>query len=81
MEAEIERVRKSFRAELVPYKGATTDLIRADDVAPAACGRSASSATRSSVCRAALAVLRCAYGIAEGKRTRGGATVRGRPRG
>ena len=30
MEAEIERVRKSFRAELVPYKQ-TTDLIRADD--------------------------------------------------
>ena len=34
MEAEIERVRKSFKAELVPYKGATTDLIRADDVRP-----------------------------------------------
>ena len=33
MEAEIERVRKSFKAELVPYKG-TTDLIRADDVRP-----------------------------------------------
>jgi hypothetical protein len=33
MEAEIERVRKSFRAELVPYKQ-TTDLIRADDVRP-----------------------------------------------
>ena len=30
MEAEIERVRKSFRAELVPYTS-TTDLIRADD--------------------------------------------------
>src|SRR6476660_3657921 len=34
MEAEIERMRKSFKAELVPYKGATTDLIRADDVRP-----------------------------------------------
>ncbi len=33
MEAEIERVRKSFRAEIVPYKG-TTDLIRADDARP-----------------------------------------------
>jgi MerR family transcriptional regulator/heat shock protein HspR len=33
MEAEIERVRKSFKAELVPYRG-TTDLIRADDVRP-----------------------------------------------
>ena len=33
MEAEIERVRKSFKAELVPYKG-TTDLVRADDVRP-----------------------------------------------
>src|SRR3954469_9876248 len=33
MEAEIERVRKSFKAELVPYK-ATTDLIRADDARP-----------------------------------------------
>ena len=33
MEAEIERVRKSFRAELVPYKQ-TTDLIRADDARP-----------------------------------------------
>ena len=32
MEAEIERVRKSFKAELVPYTG--TDLIRADDVRP-----------------------------------------------
>ena len=32
MEAEIERVRKSFKAELVPYK--KTDLIRADDVRP-----------------------------------------------
>jgi MerR family transcriptional regulator/heat shock protein HspR len=33
MEAEVERVRKSFRAEIVPY-GSTTDLIRADDVRP-----------------------------------------------
>jgi MerR family transcriptional regulator, heat shock protein HspR len=33
MEAEIESVRKSFRAEIVPYRG-TTDLIRADDVRP-----------------------------------------------
>jgi MerR family transcriptional regulator/heat shock protein HspR len=33
MEAEIENVRKSFRAEIVPYRG-TTDLIRADDVRP-----------------------------------------------
>ena len=34
MEAEIERVRKSFKAELVPYKGTRTDLIRADDARP-----------------------------------------------
>ena len=33
LEQEVERVRKSFRAELVPYKQ-TTDLIRADDVRP-----------------------------------------------
>jgi MerR family transcriptional regulator, heat shock protein HspR len=33
MEAEIERVRKSFKAELVPYKTGT-DLIRAEDVRP-----------------------------------------------
>ena len=33
MEAELERVRKSFKAEIVPYKG-TTDLIRADDARP-----------------------------------------------
>jgi hypothetical protein len=46
MEAEIERVRKSFKAELVPYK-ATTDLIRADDVRPGG-ARSASSASPSS---------------------------------
>ena len=34
MEAEIERVRKSFKAELVPYKGTATDLIRADAARP-----------------------------------------------
>jgi MerR family transcriptional regulator/heat shock protein HspR len=33
MEAEIEKVRKSFRAEIVPYR-ATTDLIPAADVRP-----------------------------------------------
>jgi MerR family transcriptional regulator/heat shock protein HspR len=33
MEAELERVRKSFKAELVPYKSGT-DLIRAEDVRP-----------------------------------------------
>ena len=33
MEAEIERVRKSFKAEIVPYKSAT-DLIRAEEVRP-----------------------------------------------
>ena len=33
MEAEIERVRKSFKAEIVPYKRAT-DLVRADDARP-----------------------------------------------
>jgi len=33
MEAEIERVRKSFRAEIVPYKSAT-DLIRAEEARP-----------------------------------------------
>jgi len=32
MEAEIERVRKSFKAELVPYTG--TDLIRAEEGRP-----------------------------------------------
>jgi hypothetical protein len=32
MEAEIERVRKSFKAELVPYTG--TDLIRAEEARP-----------------------------------------------
>ncbi|MCA1657501.1 MAG: MerR family transcriptional regulator, partial [Actinobacteria bacterium] len=34
MEAEIERVRKSFKAELVTYKGTATDLIRADAARP-----------------------------------------------
>jgi MerR family transcriptional regulator, heat shock protein HspR len=34
MEAEIERVRKSFKAEIVPYKSGT-DLIRAEEVRPA----------------------------------------------
>ena len=33
MEAEIEKVRKSFRAEIVPYR-ATTDLVPAADVRP-----------------------------------------------
>jgi MerR family transcriptional regulator, heat shock protein HspR len=33
MEAEIERVRKSFRAEIVPYTG-STDLIPAADARP-----------------------------------------------
>jgi MerR family transcriptional regulator/heat shock protein HspR len=33
MEAEIERVRKSFRAEIVPYKS-STDLIRAEEARP-----------------------------------------------
>jgi hypothetical protein len=33
MEAELERVRKSFRAEIVPYK-ASTDLIRAEGARP-----------------------------------------------
>jgi MerR family transcriptional regulator, heat shock protein HspR len=33
MEAEIERVRRSFRAEIVPYR-ASTDLIRARDAPP-----------------------------------------------
>jgi MerR family transcriptional regulator, heat shock protein HspR len=32
MEAEIERVRKSFKAEIVPYTG--TDLIRAEEARP-----------------------------------------------
>jgi len=32
MEAEIERVRKSFKAEIVPYTA--TDLVRADDARP-----------------------------------------------
>jgi MerR family transcriptional regulator/heat shock protein HspR len=34
MEAEVERVRRSFKAELVPYR-ASTDLVRARDAAPA----------------------------------------------
>jgi len=33
MEAEIERVRRSFRAEIVPYRH-STDLLRARDAAP-----------------------------------------------
>ena len=33
MEAELERVRKSLKAEIVPYRG-TTDLVRAEDVRP-----------------------------------------------
>jgi MerR family transcriptional regulator/heat shock protein HspR len=33
MQAELENVRRSFRAEIVPYKG-TTDLVRAEDVRP-----------------------------------------------
>jgi MerR family transcriptional regulator/heat shock protein HspR len=33
MEDELERVRKSFRAEIVPYKS-STDLIRAEEVRP-----------------------------------------------
>jgi MerR family transcriptional regulator/heat shock protein HspR len=33
MAAELERVRKSFKAEIVPYKS-STDLIRADDARP-----------------------------------------------
>src|SRR4029079_16545335 len=35
MEAEVERVRRSFRAELVPYR-ASTDLVRARDAGPSA---------------------------------------------
>jgi hypothetical protein len=34
MASEIERVRRSFKAELVPYR-ASTDLVRARDIAPA----------------------------------------------
>ncbi|MEN3283597.1 MAG: MerR family transcriptional regulator, heat shock protein HspR [Solirubrobacteraceae bacterium] len=34
MEAELERVRKSFKAEIVPYK-TSTDLIRAEEARPA----------------------------------------------
>ena len=69
MEAEIERVRKSFRAELVPYKGTTTDLIRADDVRPRRAvdpRRARHVASRRPRCVA----LRDAYCITEGKRTR-----------
>jgi MerR family transcriptional regulator/heat shock protein HspR len=33
MEAELENVRRSIRAEIVPYKS-TTDLVRAEDVRP-----------------------------------------------
>jgi MerR family transcriptional regulator/heat shock protein HspR len=33
MEAELERVRKSLKAEIVPYRS-TTDLVRAEDVRP-----------------------------------------------
>jgi MerR family transcriptional regulator/heat shock protein HspR len=33
MQAELERVRKSLKAEIVPYK-TSTDLIRAEDVRP-----------------------------------------------
>ncbi len=36
MEAEIERVRQSFRAEIVPYRGGSTDLVRASDAPPPA---------------------------------------------
>ena len=34
MEAEIERVRRSFRAEIVPYQPGGTDIVRARDAAP-----------------------------------------------
>jgi MerR family transcriptional regulator, heat shock protein HspR len=34
MEAEVERVRQSFRAEIVPYRGGSTDLVRASDAPP-----------------------------------------------
>ncbi len=34
LEAEVERVRRSFRAELVPLRQASRDLVRARDVAP-----------------------------------------------
>ena len=45
MEAEVERVRRSFRAELVPYT-ASTDLVRVRDTAPAGRAASHSGATR-----------------------------------
>ena len=35
MEAEVERVRRSFRAEIVPYT-ASTDIVRVRDAAPSA---------------------------------------------
>ena len=47
MEAEIERVRKSFKAELVPYKG-TPPTSSAPTTSARGGARSASSATRSS---------------------------------
>jgi hypothetical protein len=31
MAAELERVRRSFRAEIVPYSGSTTALVRSAD--------------------------------------------------
>ena len=37
MEAEVERVRRSFRAEIVPYT--STDLVRVRDAAPPPAGR------------------------------------------
>ena len=46
MEAEIERVRKSFKAELVPYK-ARRPTSSAPTTRARACARSASSASRS----------------------------------
>ena len=80
MEAEIERVRKSFKAELVPYKGADHRPHPRRRRPPAAAvdpGR-ARHVARSAAC---VGGAPCAYCIGEGKRTRGGATVRGRPRG
>ena len=50
MEAEIERVRKSFKAELVPYK-ARGPTSSAPTTRARACVRSASSATGSGACR------------------------------
>ena len=80
MEAEIERVRKSFKAELVPYKGTDRPHPRRRRRARA-CARSASSATV-----ARLRRPRCAGGAARrlqhhrGEADPGGATARGRPR-